>query len=172
MRAPRLVFAILCSCAAARAAQPDAIEMEVAAVVPAHDGGAAVLLTDAKHSRVLPIFVGGTEAVSIHLRLRKRHFDRPLTHDLLDSILHELGGKVVRAQIDEVRGETMIGSLVVQSAGGRITRLDARPSDAIALALGSGLPVFVARAVLETAGVSADAPELEEKPQPGQPGPI
>ena len=138
---------------------PDLIEMNVAAVLPMRGGGAAVVLIDSKDGKALPISVGGTEALSIQLRLAKQRFGRPLTHDLLESIVREMGGKVVRAQVDEIRGEAYIGSVFVQT-GERVARIDARPSDAIALALGNGLPVFVSRKVLDAAGVSPDA--LEE----------
>jgi len=172
MRARGLVGLFAIFCLGAGAADP--VEMSVAAVLPVRGGGAAVVLVDSKQSKVLPIIVGGTEALSINLRLAKESAPRPLTHDLLESVVHELGGKVVRAQVDEIRGEAFIGSVFVQVAGGRVVRIDARPSDAIALALGSSLPVFVARKVLDVAGVSPDA--LDEPkpaaPEPGRPGPI
>ena len=155
------------------AGAPDLLEMKVAAVVPVRGGGAAVVLIDSDRSKVLPIVVGGTEALSINLRLAKQHLGRPLTHDLLESIVRELGGKVVRAQVDEIRGEAYIGSVFVQ-IGERVARIDARPSDAIALALGSALPIFVARKVLDAAGVSPDSlDEPERTPATtARPGPI
>ena len=115
----------------------------------------------------------GTEALSIQLRLSKQRFGRPLTHDLIESIVRELGGKVVRAQVDEIRGEAYIGSVFVQN-GERVARIDARPSDAIALALGNALPIFVARKVVDAAGVSPDSlDEAGKAPQAtGRRGPI
>ena len=171
MRARGLVALVGILCLGAGA--PDPVEMKVAAVFPVRGGGAAVVLIDSTRSRALPILVGGTEALSINLRLAKQNLERPLTHDLLDSIVRELGGKLVRAQVDEIRGEAFIGSVFIQM-GERVARIDARPSDAIALALGNALPVFVARKVLDTAGVS---PESLEEPETtpakkGRPGPI
>jgi bifunctional DNase/RNase len=74
----------------------------------------------------------------------------------MESIVHELGVKVVRVQVDEIRGEAFIASVFLQ-VGQRTARIDARPSDGIALALGNALPVFVARQVLDKAGMSPDA---------------
>jgi len=171
MRPRALVALVGVLCLGAGA--PDSVEMNVAAVLPVRGGGAAVVLIDSTGSKALLIHVGGTEALSINLRLTKQHLGRPLTHDLVESIVRELGGKVVRAQVDEIRGEAYIGSVFVQM-GQRVARIDARPSDAIALALGNALPVFVARKVLDAAGVSPDSlDEPERTPATkGRPGPI
>jgi len=74
------------------AGAPDPVEMEVGGVLPMRGGGAAVALIDATRSKALPIAVSGTEALSIQLRLAKQHYPRPLTHDLMESIVRELGG--------------------------------------------------------------------------------
>ena len=116
------------------------------------DEGAAVLLVDPSGTMVLPIFVGGTEALTIKLRLDGEHYPRPLTHDLLLSLVKELGGRAVKVQVDELRGDTFLGSVFVET-GGRVLQLDARPSDAIAMALGSRVPIFVSRSVMLAAGV-------------------
>jgi bifunctional DNase/RNase len=170
MHARGLVVLVGTLCLAAGA--PDPVKMQVAGVLPLRGGGAAVVLIDPSKSKVLPIMVGGTEAFSIQLRLTKQHYPRPLTHDLMESIVHELGGKVVRVQVDEIRGPAFIASVFVQ-VGQRTARIDARPSDGIALALGNALPVFVAREVLDKAGMSPDALENPESaPTPSRRGPI
>ncbi len=130
-------------------------------VVPAGDG-AAVLLLDATSTVVLPIFVGGTEALTIKLRLQGEHYQRPLTHDLLSTVLKELDAQPVKAQIDELKEDTYYGSLFMRQ-GDRILQLDARPSDAIAVALGSGAPLFVSHAVLLTSGVPRKDIEKDQK---------
>jgi bifunctional DNase/RNase len=130
-------------------------------LIPTSDG-AAVLLLDASRTTVLPIFVGGTEALTIRLDLDGKRYDRPLTHDLLASIVQELGGKPVKAQIDDLRDDTYFGSVFVRQ-GERILQLDARPSDAIAIALGSGAPRYVSRAVMLASGVPREALENEQK---------
>jgi len=170
MRAQGLLAVMGTLCLGAGA--PDPVEMNVVAVLPVRGGGAAVVLVDSSKSTILPIVVGGTEALSINLRLAKQRPGRPLTHDLLDTIVHELGGKVVRSQVDEIRGETFIGSVFVEVKE-RVVRVDARPSDAIALALGNALPVFVSRKVLDVAGVSPDSlGKPESAPTMDRPGPI
>jgi hypothetical protein len=79
-------------------------------------------------------------------------YPRPLTHDLLGALLHELGAAPVKVQVDDVRDDTFIGSVFVRQ-GERILQLDARPSDAIAIALGSSVPLYVSRAIMLSAGV-------------------
>jgi bifunctional DNase/RNase len=130
-------------------------------VIPAGDG-AAVLLIDSKQDTVLPIFVGGTEALTIQARADGTHYERPLTHDLLSSLVRELGGAPVKTQIDDLRDDTYFGSVFVRQ-GDRILQLDARPSDAIAIALGSGAPLYVSRSVLLASGVPREQIERDEK---------
>lgn len=129
--------------------------MDIAAAGP----GSAVLLVDSAKERILPIFVGGTEALSIQLRLDRTRYQRPLTHDLLDSIVEKLGGDLVKVHVDELRGSIYIGTVFVRQ-GDRVIEVDARPSDAIALALGHGAPIFVAVKVLDAGGLRRG--DLEE----------
>jgi uncharacterized protein len=126
-------------------------------LVPSGDG-AAVLLLDASRTTVLPIFVAGTEALTIRLDLDGKPHERPLTHDLLASIVHGLGARPVKAQIDDLRDDTYFGSVFLRQ-GERVIELDARPSDAIAIALGSGAPLFVSKAVMLKSGVPREALE-------------
>jgi uncharacterized protein len=110
--------------------------------------GHAVILVDKREERMVPIFIGGTEALSIQLRLERKKFTRPLTHDLLDSMLKELDVTMVRSQVDALEGGIYLGTVVVRRGDKTIT-FDARPSDAIALAIGNGVPIFVSERVLE-----------------------
>ena len=130
-------------------------------LVPAGDG-AAVLLLDSSNTTVLPIFVGGTEALTIRLDLDGKRYDRPLTHDLLASIVKGLGGQPVKAQIDDLRDDTYFGSVFVRQ-GERVLQLDARPSDAIAISLGSGTPLYVSRSVMLSSGLPREDLENDEK---------
>lgn len=122
--------------------------------------GNALLLVDEKEEIVVPIFVGNTEALSIKLRLAGERYQRPLTHDLLDKLLNRLGARFVRAQVDELRtrgeGGVFIGTVVVKDNTGRLLEVDSRPSDAIALAIGNGAPIFMAQKVIDTAGHRID----------------
>jgi bifunctional DNase/RNase len=126
--------------------------------------GDAVLLVDDERQVVVPIYIGGTEALSIQLRLAGRPFTRPLTHDLFDAFAKRVGAKMLRAQVDRLEDRVFIGSVVLERDG-ELIRLDARPSDAIALAIGNGVPIFVARAVVDSAGIRSD--ELDDEPPPG-----
>ncbi len=142
------------------------LELRVEDVIATPHGGPAVILVDAEKSLLVPIFVGGSEALSIDLRNNKRRYARPLTHDLLDAVLDKLGGKLVRVQIDGVREETFVGSIYVER-GGQIMELDARPSDAIALALGRGAPILVHKSVVLKAAIKrGDLPPPGERPRP------
>jgi uncharacterized protein len=134
-------------------------------VVPADDGAALLLVDEAKQI-ALPIFIGGTEAISIDHRMRGEKFRRPLTHDLVDSVLRHLDGELVKVQVDALREGTFHGSVFIR-AKGQIVRIDARPSDAIALAIGGHVPIYVARAVLDEAGIKPD--ELRKQMNQGPP---
>jgi bifunctional DNase/RNase len=128
--------------------------MAVGGVAPTNEGNAVVLLDDAAH-RGLVLFVGGTEALSIAVRLEQRRYERPLTHDLLDSVVTKLGAEVVSVRVDRLEDDVFFGSLLI-SKDGRLIELDARPSDALALAIGNSVPVFVAESVLTQAGIDVD----------------
>jgi hypothetical protein len=119
----------------------------------------ALLLVDEPDNLVLPIFIGGTEGASIDTRMRHEAPPRPLTHDLMDRMMDKLHAKLVQVHVDSLRhdgeGGVYIGSIFVR-AEGRVFRLDARPSDAVALAIGDRVPIYVKRSVLEEAGYKWD----------------
>lgn len=130
------------------------LEMFVAGVVPTPDGHTMVLV-NAEEKVLLPVGIGLPEALSIHGRLEHRATSRPLTHDLLDEMLKRLGGEVVRVQIDDLRDDIFVAQVFVKS-GDRVIAFDARPSDAVVLALGSRAPIFVARPVVDRAAIHPD----------------
>jgi uncharacterized protein len=139
------------------------VDAHVLEVVSLDTDGGAVLLIDETSGLVLPIFIGGTEATSIALRKRGMQAPRPLTHDLLDTIVKKLGGELIKVQVDDLRDTTFIGSVFLR-VGKRIIKIDARPSDALALAIGNKLPIYVAKKVLEQAGLPAS--EIKQKLNP------
>jgi len=98
--------------------------------------------------RLLPIWIGLFEANAIALEMEKVATQRPMTHDLLKSIVDALGARVDRAVVDNLQENTFHASIYLRS-GDVERRLDARPSDAIALALRARAPLFVTRDVLE-----------------------
>jgi bifunctional DNase/RNase len=105
---------------------------------------------DAPH-RVLPIFIGGREAVAIALALSGESPPRPLTHDLLAALIESLDARVDHIEVTEVREGTFVAELAVEGPHGGVS-LDSRPSDAIALALRLDAPLFASDAVLDEAG--------------------
>ena len=129
--------------------------MSVAGVANTTAGNAVVLL-DADRKQALLIFVGDSEALSIELRLNHQAFPRPLTHDLFESALERLGADVESVRVDRLTNNTFHGTVVLND-GTRKIELDARSSDAIALALGNGAPIYVAREVLDRAAVDFDS---------------
>lgn len=131
------------------------VATEVMAVVPLPNG-AMVMLVEIERQRFLQIMVGGSEGLTIALRQQGEVFQRPLTHDLLDALLTRTRGRIVEVRVDEVVDETFTAEVVLR-VGRKEHVIDARASDSIAIALGRGLPVFVAEAVLEEAGTSLDA---------------
>jgi uncharacterized protein len=127
------------------------VEMKVASIEgPLPDSGIVVLAT-LDRAMTMSLAIGGTEALSIALRYSGRTYVRPLTHDLLDHAIHDLGARVAQVQIDDLQDGVFLGRIVLITAD-RIIDLDARPSDAIALALGNGVPIYVAKHVLDEAG--------------------
>jgi bifunctional DNase/RNase len=118
--------------------------------------GAALLLVDEKIEVAVPIFIGGTEGTSIHFRMTDERPPRPLTHDLLDSVLAKLGGKLEKVHIDALRDGVFHGSIFVRASSGRVHQIDARSSDAVALAIGARVPIYVAQAVVDEATLTPD----------------
>lgn len=143
------------------------VEMTVKGVMPTEQGNAVILVTAAQDVW-LPIFIGDAEAHAIDLRLNRQRFQRPLTHDLLDAIMHDLGGRLVKIHVEDLRQSTFVGRVFV-SQGDKLLDLDARPSDAIALAVGAHAPIYVHQKVIDQAGVR---PEQLDPARPGfGPGP-
>ena len=133
--------------------------MAVGGIAPSEHGSAVVLADDQAKIGLL-IFVGGSEALSIALRLEHKKYERPLTHDLLDDVLKKLGGDVVSVRVDRLEDDVFYGSLLIHKDG-RLLEIDARPSDALALAIGSSAPVYVAESVLKQAGIDIEKLDMK-----------
>ena len=112
-----------------------------------------VVLKDESGSVTLPIWIGLTEATSIASAIKQIAMARPLTHDLFYDLLQELGITVQRIVITELRESTYFAELVL-GQGDRALVLDARPSDAIAMALRASAPIYVAQQVLDQARIA------------------
>jgi hypothetical protein len=109
-----------------------------------------IVLREAEGQRVLPIWVGVFEANAIALQVENVQTPRPMTHDLLKTVIDQLGGRVERIVVCELKENTFYATLHILSAKG-LVEVDARPSDAIALALRSGARIFVDEAVIQNA---------------------
>jgi bifunctional DNase/RNase len=119
-----------------------------------------VILREADRERYLPIWIGSWEAQSIAMKLQGVEAERPLTHDLLVSILSHLGVSVRHIVVSDLADETYRARIVLVS-GGDDYEIDARPSDAIALAVRVSAPIFATEAVLDRASVIPEADEEE-----------
>lgn len=118
-----------------------------------------VVLSEKGGRRILRIYIGENEARAIDKAVNKRFDRRPMTHDLIHSILEGLDVLLLCVQIDELRDDTFFGKLVLQAGGDGETRqviIDCRPSDAIALAARAEVPIFASEEVLEEAGEEFD----------------
>jgi len=125
------------------------IEVRVRSVAPA-GAGFAVFLENGKKTFV--IYVDREVGAAIYMFLKRAEKSRPLTHDLIGSILEGLEIKVQRVVINDLRENTFFARLFLtdrEGAGARIVEIDARPSDCLAIALQQGVPIYVAPRVLE-----------------------
>ena len=113
-----------------------------------------VVLNDLAGEVVLPIWVGLLEANAIALEIEKATMPRPMTHDLLRNVIAGLNARVTRVVVAELRDDTFFATVWMDQAGEPVA-LDARPSDAIALALRSDCPIFVSKQVLDHARAAA-----------------
>jgi bifunctional DNase/RNase len=114
-----------------------------------------VILKEADGPRVLPIWIGPGEASAIAIRLAGMEFPRPLTHDLLTSILAGLGGELRRVLITRMDNDTYFAELIIHR-NGEVFSVDARPSDSIAFALRAEAGIFADDSLLEHAHVDMD----------------
>ena len=138
----------------ARAASPsDQVQIEAVEVAVSPIGPVVLLKALGK---ALPVFVDQTVAESIHAALTGRHLPRPLSHDLMRSILTSYGGKVTKVVVT-LKGETYYGALSVEM-NGEAKVFDSRSSDAIALAVHFAAPILVGRDLLEKSGQELPAP--------------
>ncbi|MGI9096399.1 MAG: bifunctional nuclease family protein [Candidatus Limnocylindrus sp.] len=125
-------------------------------------GTHVLLLRDAAEERYLPIPIGPNEANAIAYHLQGVRPERPLTHDLATRAIHALGAQLREVRIVELRDETFRARMIVAGADGAERELDARPSDAVALALRADAPIFVEHDLLVAEGIVPEAAEEEK----------
>jgi hypothetical protein len=139
---------------------------------PSTGGAYAILLKEVNGNRRLPIIIGAFEAQAIALEIEGIKPPRPLTHDLLKQITDSLGASIMEVLIDELRENTFYAKIILEVSA-MTNEIDARPSDAIALAVRAQAPIFVAESVMEIAAFvpseeSEKEPEVEQDTQEQQ----
>jgi len=124
-------------------------------------GTHVLLLRDAEEARYLPIPIGPNEASAIAYHLQGVTPERPLTHDTALQAIRALGATLREVRITEVREETFRARMVMVDLSGEEAELDARPSDAVALALRADAPIFISAELLSAEGIVPEAAEEE-----------
>lgn len=107
-----------------------------------------IVLTEVDGERTFPIVIGSHEALAINRRLKGEFHPRPLTYELLASVIEQMGGAIDRIEIHNLKDHTFFASIHIRQ-NGQVVKVDSRPSDAIALGVASNVPIWVAEHVLE-----------------------
>ncbi|PKB82472.1 MAG: hypothetical protein BZY88_04385 [SAR202 cluster bacterium Io17-Chloro-G9] len=136
-----------------------------------------VILKEKDSDRYLPIWIGPAEADAIAVKLQDLSVPRPLTHDLLRTVIDTLGGAVQHILVNDLQNDTFYAKITIQ-ANGNSKEIDCRPSDAVALAVRVQVPIYVDETVIEKAGIlldketgkpigagTKDAPDAEKPPE-------
>jgi bifunctional DNase/RNase len=125
-----------------------------------------VILKEKTSDRYLPIWIGPAEADAIAVKLQGVSVPRPLTHDLLNSVIDTLGASVNSIIVNDLKNDTFFAKVILQVDSKQV-EVDSRPSDALALAVRTGVPIFAEESVLEKAGIMLDGetgkPIFEER---------
>jgi uncharacterized protein len=143
-----------------------AVEMELVSVeapeLPARTP-VVILREQSGQRRLLPIFIGTPEAQAIALAMQRIETPRPMSHDLMRNMLDEMGVQVERIVVTELREGTFYADILLRTKGD-VRAISSRPSDAIALAIRTGSPIFVEDSVLDEAGRPEESdPERAEQ---------
>jgi len=129
------------------------IEVELSRIIiDDRRDGQIIILKEKDGRRAFSILVGSYEAMAIDRRLKDTPVPRPQTHELLASVIEHLGGTVERIVINELRDDTFFAHLVIR-VNHELVEVDSRPSDAMALVAGKGVPIFVAEDVIDQVGI-------------------
>ena len=114
-----------------------------------------VILKEKDADRYLPIWIGPAEADAIAVKLQDLSVPRPLTHDLLRTIIDTLGASIQHILVNDLQNDTFYAKITIQ-ANGTTKEIDCRPSDAVALAVRAEVPIYVEESVLDKAGILLD----------------
>jgi len=147
------------------------VEVKIGALImDPNSNSPIVVLKGVDSDTVLPIWVGAFEANAIALEIEKIVPQRPMTHDLIRNLITEIGLKVSRVIISDLRENTFYAVIELTDEDGKVLTIDARPSDAIALALRADSAIFAEQKVLDiSSAATASEPDLEsETPPPAE----
>ena len=126
------------------------IEVELVRIrIDEKRGDQVIVLKEKNGERYLPIVIGIIEATAIKMKVSGFQPPRPLTHDLLNNLIIQMGAKLEKVLVTKLESNIFYAKLMVRKNDGEIIEVDARPSDSIALALRAGAPIFVKEEVLE-----------------------
>ena len=123
-----------------------------------------IILTPLEGKKVLPIWIGHSEAWAIAMELSGVSPKRPMTHDLLKNVIGHLKGTMDRVEITELKEQTFYAKISISSNGEK-HQIDARPSDSIALALKTGAPIFAAEELFNLQSSPEKPPEITNDPE-------
>jgi bifunctional DNase/RNase len=142
------------------------IEMKVMGIaLDTRTGSPIVVLNDKDNRKALPIWIGSAEASAIIRKIENLKVTRPMTHDLFVNLIEKTGYTLDRIEINDMEKETYYAKLLLSNSEGNVIEIDARPSDAIAMAIRVDAPIFVASNVISNGSVSTDSAKDEEEAQ-------
>lgn len=126
-----------------------------------------IILRETGTERYLAIWIDAYMAEQITFALQEIEVARPMSHDLMKQILHSLNARLIRVEVVELKNEVYYGNLVIETDNGHQINIDTRPSDALALAVRTNIPILVSRKVMDEAGIvpEQDISEQQESPE-------
>ena len=142
------------------------IEMKVMGIaIDTATGSPIIVLNDKDNRKALPIWIGSAEASAIIRKMENIKVIRPMTHDLIMSIIEKTGYTVNRIEINDVEKDTYYATMFLTDDKDNVIEIDSRPSDAIAVAIRVDAPIFVTANVISNGSVSTDSAKDEEEAQ-------
>ena len=129
-----------------------------------------IILRETNTDRYLAIWIDAYMAEQITFALQEIEVARPMSHDLIKNLLTSLNARLIRVEVTELQDDVFYGNLVIATDSGHEINIDSRPSDALALAVRSNVPILVSQKVMEDAGIIPEKDMIESDPesQPGQ----
>lgn len=142
------------------------IEMKVMGIaIDTASGSPIIVLNDKENRKALPIWIGSAEASAIIRKIENIKVIRPMTHDLIIDVIEKTGYNVTRVEINDVEKDTYFSTIYLSNGNDEEVTIDARPSDAIAVAIRVEAPIFVSAKVIADGSVSCDSEKDEAESQ-------